>query len=94
MSLRCPFCAAPEAERVSGIDGSGSEVVLLMFDCPFFIRIPQEVGAKNDQKIQAYLDEWRAKNGDEWLESIGPFLKNRELRGMERSKSGSLPQSK
>jgi hypothetical protein len=83
--LYCPFCNAPEDERVSGIDGTGGSVVLLMFDCPFSLKMPQNLMSEKDTGIQKYLDDWRLKNGDAWLESVGPILKNRELRNIQKN---------
>ena len=82
--LHCPFCGAPEDERVSGVDEFGSNIVLLMFDCPFSLKTPTEIISQDDSVTQKFLDDWRQKNGEAWLESIGPILKNREVRNMER----------
>jgi hypothetical protein len=89
LSLHCPFCDAPGDERVSGVDESGEAVVLLMFDCPFFFKMPQKQMNDDDSAIQNYLNDWRQKNGEAWLETIGPVLKNRELRNIERKKNRS-----
>ncbi len=88
MTLRCPFCEAPEEERVKGIDEVGNRVVLLMFDCPFYFRMPETLMGSDDS-IQAFLDEWRLQNGDEWLESVGPVMKTRELRNIERARKSN-----
>ncbi len=56
-----------------------------MFNCPFFFRLPQNYLGP-DEKVQSYLDGWRKREGDEWLDSVGPVLKRRELRNIERSK--------
>jgi hypothetical protein len=86
MVLQCPFCHAPEDERIEGVDELGNRVVLLMFDCPFHFKLPSDLQG-SDESIQAYLDNWRRDNGDEWLESVGPVMKSRELGNIERSKS-------
>ncbi len=88
MTLRCPFCEAPEEERVKGIDEVGNSVVLLMFDCPFYFRMPENLMGSDDS-IQAFLDEWRLQSGDEWLESVGPVMKTRELRNVERTRKSN-----
>ena len=83
MTIRCPFCNAEEDERVPGVDENGEKVILLMFDCPFFYKLP--VGLlTSDDSIQNYLNEWRTREGDSWLDSIGPILKARELRNMDK----------
>jgi len=84
LALLCPFCGAGEDTRVAGIDESGNEVILLMFDCPFFFRMPVDL-MKDDQSIQLFLNNWRKSEGDAWLESVGPVMKSREVRNMERS---------
>lgn len=56
-----------------------------MFDCPFYFKMPQEVALGDESTVQSYLDNWRQENGEDWLESVGPVMKNRELRNMERS---------
>jgi len=58
-------------------------MVLLMFDCPFFFHLPIELLGK-DNAIQAHLDEWRRTEGEDWLETLGPMMKNRELKNMQR----------
>ena len=88
MTIRCPFCGAVEDERVPGVDENGQKVVLLMFDCPFFCKLPIELLASNDS-IQNYLNDWRTREGDSWLDSIGPILKARELRNMEKLRVAS-----
>jgi len=67
------------------VDGSEDAVVLLMFDCPFSLKMPKDIMTEEDAEIQKYLEDWRRKNGDAWLESIGPVLKNRELRNIEKN---------
>jgi hypothetical protein len=84
MSLHCPFCHAPEDSRVDGSDDSGNHVVLLMFNCPFYFRMPAEVMDGDDSAIQCYLDDWKSREGDAWLDSIGPVMKNRELENIVR----------
>jgi hypothetical protein len=83
LPLRCPFCNSDEDERVNAVDHDGKRVVLIMFDCPFFYKFPEEqVGT--DETLQAWLNEWRIKEGDRWLESLGPVIREREQRGIER----------
>jgi len=88
LTIRCPFCNAAEDERVVGVDENGQKVVLLMFGCPFFYKFPTEL-LTSDNLIQDHLNEWRAREGDFWLDSIGPILKARELRNMEKLKLSS-----
>jgi hypothetical protein len=83
MPLHCPFCSAGEDERVSAIDSEGKKLVLVMFDCPFSYRFPEDE-MRSDDILQKRLDEWRKKDGDAWLESLGPIIRARELRGIER----------
>ncbi len=59
-----------------------------MFDCPFFYKLPIGL-ATSDNLVQEYLNEWRIKEGDSWLDTIGPILKAREIRNMERLKVAS-----
>jgi hypothetical protein len=84
--LRCPFCSAEEDERLEGVDEDGRSVILLIFNCPFFMKVPRERFG-SDEQLQDYLFGWRKREGDEWLESVGPVLKLRELRNIERSKT-------
>jgi len=84
LTLRCPFCGAEEDERVEGVDESGNEVTLLMFHCPFFFKLSRDF-AGEDNTIQDFLNHWRLENGNEWLESLGPVMKNRELKNMQKS---------
>jgi hypothetical protein len=85
--LHCPFCNASESERVSAIDSSGKEVLLVMFDCPFFYRFLVDQ-YRSAEEMQRNLEDWRKKEGDQWLESIGPVMKAREMKNIERSMSG------
>jgi hypothetical protein len=85
LTIKCPFCNASEDERISGVDENGKKVMLLLFDCPFFYRLPIELLASDDS-IQNYLNEWRTREGDSWLESIGPILKVRELKNIDKLK--------
>ncbi len=87
--IYCPFCNAREDDRLSGIDEEGKPVVLMMFHCPFFIKVPEE-NYRSDEKIQAYLDSWRKREGEIWLDRVGPVLKRRELRNIERSKTSAI----
>lgn len=68
---------------MTGTDELGYPVVLLMFDCPFFYRMPASM-VTSDEDIQIYLDKWRKTNGDDWLERVGPAMKLRELKNIER----------
>jgi hypothetical protein len=73
------------------VDESGVDVVLLMFDCPFSLKTPREMISQDDCVTQKFLDDWRQKNGEAWLESLGPILKNREVRNMVRMARRSSP---
>jgi len=83
--LYCPFCRAEEDDRLNGVDEEGNNVVLLMFNCPFFLKLAQDA-IGSDEAAQNFLDGWRKREGDAWLDSLGPVLKRRELRNIERSK--------
>jgi len=83
MALHCPFCGSLEVARVNGSDESENPVVLLMFDCPFFFRMNS--CDKSDLELQAFLDSWREKEGGKWLESVGPVMKERELKNIQRA---------
>lgn len=83
MTLYCPFCHANECERLSAFDRDGSRLVLVMFDCPFSYRFPEDKQG-NDEELQLILDSWRKKEGQKWLESLGPVIRSREMRGIER----------
>ncbi len=75
-------------QKTSVFPGSteqGRPSFFLMFDCPFSLKMPQNLMSEEDTGIQKYLDDWRLKNGDAWLESIGPILKNRELRNIGKN---------
>lgn len=86
MALYCPFCHAPEDERLEAIDERGNSILLVMFDCPFHFRFP--LGEfRSDEAMQARLDSWRKEEGESWFESVGPVMKARELRNVERYKS-------
>ena len=83
--LYCPFCRAEEDDRLNGVDEEGNNVVLLMFNCPFFLKLARDdIGS--DEETQSFLDGWRKREGEGWLDSLGPVLKRRELRNIERSK--------
>ena len=84
--LFCPFCNAEEDVRLEGVDEEGRNVILLMFNCPFFTKIARDI-FRSDEQIQDYLKGWRMREGDSWLESVGPMLKRRELKNIERSKA-------
>ncbi len=83
MPLRCPFCNAEEDDRVDAIDHSGKHLVLIMFDCPFAYRFSEEQMGSDDS-LQARLNEWRKREGEAWLESLGPVIREREMRGIQR----------
>ena len=83
MPLHCPFCNTDEDERVKAVDRDGKKLVLVMFDCPFSYRFPEDE-MRSDDILQKRLDEWRKKDGEAWLESLGPMIRTRELRGIER----------
>ncbi len=83
MSIRCPFCGAPENARVDATDAEGEKILLVMFDCPFYYRFrSDQIGS--GEAMQRHLEQWRLEAGDNWLESIGPVMKAREIRNMER----------
>ena len=83
MTLYCPFCHASEDERLDAKDEDGEDIVLLMFDCPFYFRFYRsQVG--EDHEMQQLLDDWKNENGEAWLESVGPLMKKRELRNIEQ----------
>ena len=86
MTLYCPFCHAEEADRVEAVDEQGTKLVLLMFDCPFAIRV-DPIAIQDEPRAQLYLNDWRLKEGDSWLDKIGPILKEREMRNIEKLKS-------
>ena len=83
MPLRCPFCNASEEGRIEGMDESGKAVTLVMFNCPFYFRFPKNL-AGTDRGMQDYLAQWREREGDAWLESVGPVMKQREISNMEK----------
>ncbi len=83
LTLHCPFCNAVECERVSAVDHEGKRLVLIMFDCPFSHRFDEEE-LGSDEILQSKLDVWRRRDGDSWLESLGPLIRERELHGIER----------
>lgn len=86
LPLYCPFCHATEDERVEAMDFEGNKVLLVMFDCPFYFRFFLEhVGS--EEMMQQFLDDWKSSKGEEWLESVGPVMKAREMKNIERYKS-------
>ncbi|MHB8567805.1 MAG: hypothetical protein ACYC9U_12000 [Nitrososphaerales archaeon] len=88
MTLYCPFCGAREDARVEGQDEVGEKVLLVMFDCPFYFRFyARDIGADNGMQVK--LTNWRKENGDQWLDSVGEDMKNRELRNIEQ---GRIPE--
>ena len=66
------------------MDENGDEVILLMFDCPFFYRLPVS-RLSSDDEVQSHLNEWRSKEGDSWLDNLGPILKSREQKNMTKA---------
>jgi hypothetical protein len=92
LPLYCPFCHVRETERVSAIDENEKQVVLVMFDCPFSMKLDvSEI--ESDVKAQQFLNEWREKEGDRWLDSIGPILREREEKNIARYLSSNLAAS-
>ncbi len=89
MPLRCPFCHASESDRVDAIDSVGQRILLVMFDCPFYYRFPIEM-IISEEVMQQHLQEWRLNAGDKWLESVGPVMKAREMRNIERFRSEQM----
>lgn len=83
MVLHCPFCHSSEVDRLSAIDEQQKPVVLLMFDCPFFIRMEPSL-FESETGAQDFLDQWRLGEGEKWLEHIGPILRKREVRNIRR----------
>ncbi|MDG6995748.1 MAG: hypothetical protein JRN52_07485 [Nitrososphaerota archaeon] len=83
MPLHCPFCHAPEDERLDAVDEKGEGTLLVMFDCPFFFKFPTSARG-TDESMQRLLDAWRSEDGESWLNSVGPVMKARELRNIER----------
>ena len=88
MTLHCPFCHAPEDARLDAIDEKGNSVLLVMFGCPFFFRFPADARG-TDESMQSLLDNWRVTDGEAWLDNVGPIMKERELRNIERYRSAS-----
>lgn len=89
MTLYCPFCHAPENGRVEAVDEQNKTVLLIMFSCPFHFKFHVE-DIQSDSKMQEFLEDWRSKQGSEWLESVGPIMKAREMKNIsayEYSKS-------
>lgn len=84
--MHCPFCNAQEDERVEAVDNIGNKVLLVMFDCPFHFQF-REKEVATDAKMQEVLSIWHKEKGEDWLESVGPIMKAREMRNIERSKS-------
>jgi len=83
VSLHCPFCMASESERVEGEDEDGSHVLLVIFDCPFNFRFSKNL-VGSDDSMQEFLDEWKSRDGSAWLDDLGPILKQRELKNIQR----------
>jgi hypothetical protein len=87
MPLYCPFCHANEADRVHATAEDGKQVVLVMFDCPFFMRMdPQKL--ESELVAQNFLNEWRFREGESWLESLGSIMKQREQKNIARYLAG------
>jgi len=38
-----------------------------------------------DDSVQKHLNEWRINNGEAWLDTVGPVMKERELKNIEKS---------
>jgi hypothetical protein len=83
MPLHCPFCNADEDGRIDAQDESGRNVVLVMFHCPFYFRFPAEELA-SEELAQSNLSIWKKSHGSEWLESLGPVLRDRERKNMQK----------
>jgi hypothetical protein len=85
--LHCPFCHASEDGRIEAQDEYGANIILVMFKCPFFYRLPAEElienGILHEENAQGILDEWKETSGEQWLQSIGPILQDRERKNME-----------
>lgn len=64
----------------------GTEVLLLMFDCPFFMKLKVS-NLESDEKAQAFLNQWRTEDGEQWLQSVGPILCEREKKNIARYSS-------
>lgn len=64
----------------------GTEVLLLMFDCPFFMKL-EVSNLESDEKAQAFLNQWRTEDGEQWLQSVGPILREREKKNIARYSS-------
>lgn len=86
MTLWCPFCHAPEEERVNAVDVDGNKVLLVMFDCPFHFTFALDKLASED-RMQEFLEDWKSREGESWLESVGPVMKAREMKNMSRYES-------
>jgi hypothetical protein len=83
MALYCPFCHAKETDRVLATDEDQNQVVLVMFDCPFFMRLNLST-LETEERAQQFLNDWKNNNGKKWLECIGPILREREMRNIAR----------
>jgi hypothetical protein len=83
MSLYCPFCHASETERVLATDENQKQVLLVMFDCPFFMRMDVSQ-LESEEKAQRFLNDWKTREGESWLNSVGPILRERERKNMAR----------
>jgi hypothetical protein len=73
---------------VAGTNEIGDPVVLLMFNCTYSFQMPASLMG-DEISVQAFLDNWRVSSGDEWLESLGPVMKLRELKNMEKGSKNS-----
>jgi hypothetical protein len=83
MTVHCPFCHAKETGRVPATDENQKQVVLVMFDCPFYMRMDSSL-IETDEKAQQFLDNWRKTEGEKWLQNVGPILREREIKNMAR----------
>ncbi len=86
MTLSCPFCHAPEVERVNAVDIDGNKVLLVMFDCPFHFTFALD-NLPSEDRMQEFLEDWKSREGESWLESVGPVMRAREMKNMSRYES-------
>jgi hypothetical protein len=91
MVLHCPFCNANEDGRLEALDEKGEDIVLVMFKCPFHFRFPRRLitSETGDADAQKLLQDWKLEEGESWLDSIGPVLRQKERRNMQRLQSSS-----
>lgn len=77
---------------MSAIDHEGNHLVLVMFDCPFSYRFSEDQ-KEEDSVLQKRLNDWRKREGETWLETLGPVIREREMRGIERYQKSLQPAS-